>query len=532
MRNRPKALGCLAALLLAVALVVSAAPALAEAAEASSESAFSVLEGKTAGAVTGTPQDEVIRSKVSDTDVLYFSSASDMTLALESHKIDFFSLSSTNYASFVEQYPDFAYIKEPMQVFESGAIFPKTSEADALREEFNAYLAKIEESGELDRLKDVWLNSSDFEDIEVPETGEKGVLTMATSTTLKPLSFMKDGKPVGYDIAVVAGFCRDAGYGLQIENVEFAGVLSGIASGKYDIAACMIAKTEERMKSVNFSDSYFLNEIVAFVRADEYDSSELVTADDLSPALVSAEQISSVDNSLMGKIRRTIVEENRWQQILSGLAVTLAITIGGFALANVLGALFCAASLSKSKVLRALATAYSALMQGLPIVVILMILYYVVFGRSKVNNVVVSAAGFGLVFGAYLAQLFKGGIEGVETGQREAALASGLTERQAFLGIVLPQVVRSILPGYFSNLISLLKGTSIVGYIAVLDLTRAGDIIRSNTYEAFVPLFAVALIYLAIAGLLLLVLQLVQRRLDSRRRPARLAGTPTKGGLA
>lgn len=532
MRNRPRALGYAVALLLATVLAMSAAPALAGAAEASSENAFGVLEGKTAGAVTGTPQDEVIKSRVSDTDVLYFSSASDMTLALESHKIDFFSLSSTNFASFVEQYPDFAYIKEPMQVFESGAIFPKTSEADALREQFNAYLAKIEESGELDRLKDVWLNSSDYEDIEIPETGENGVLNMATSTTLKPLSFMRNGKPAGYDIAVVAGFCRDAGYGLQIENVEFAGVLSGIASGKYDIAACMIAKTEERMKSVNFSDSYFLNEIVAFVRADEYEGSDLVTAQDLSPSLVSTEQLASVDNSLLGRIRRTIVDENRWQQILSGLAVTLAITVGGFAVANVLGAVFCAASLSKSRALRALATVYSALMQGLPIVVILMILYYVAFGKAKVNNVLVSAGGFGLVFGAYLAQLFKGGIEGVEPGQREAALASGLTERQAFLGIVLPQVARSILPGYFSNLISLMKGTSIVGYIAVLDLTRAGDIIRSNTYEAFVPLFVVALIYLAIAGLLLLILRLVQRRLDPRRKPARLAGEPKKGGLA
>ena len=199
--------------------------------------------------------------------------------------------------------------------------------------------------------------------------------------------------------------------------------------------------------------------------------------------------------------------------MLHGLLVTLLITAAGFALANLLGAAFCALSMYRSKALRALSGAYSRLMQGLPIVVILMMLYYIVFGHSNISNVLVAILGFGLVFGAYMAQLFEGGIRAVDKGQREAALATGLTRFQTFCGIVLPQAIRTMLPGYFSNLISLMKGTAVVGYIAVNDLTKVGDIIRSNTYEAIVPLVTIALIYFAIACLLLSLMSLLRRRL-------------------
>ena len=106
----------------------------------------------------------------------------------------------------------------------------------------------------------------------------------------------------------------------------------------------------------------------------------------------------------------------------------------------------------------------------------------------------------------------------MEVGQREAALAIGLTKRQTFFGIILPQAVRTMLPGYFSNLISLLKGTAIVGYIAVNDLTKAGDIIRSSTYEAIVPLLVVAIGYAVIASILIVVMKLIQKKLFRKAR--------------
>ena len=476
----------------------------------SDEDTFKLLSGKTAGVMTGTPQDGIILAKVPDANIQYFNSITDVALALEKNKVSFAALPTVNYYTLAEEYSDLGYLDAAFAVYDVGTVFAKTEKGDAIREKLNAYIISLKESGELEEKQDYWLYPREWEAVDIPQTGENGTLTMATTSTLKPFSFKLNDKPVGYEIDIIAGFCREYGYGLKIEDVDFAGILSGITTGRYDLAAGQISWTKERGESVNFSEFYYTQKFVPIVNADKFDSPVLVTADQ------EANDSSSggFANTAIGKsIYRTLIDENRWMSILHGLLITLIITAAGFALANLLGAVFCAMAMSKSGVLHVLAGIYSKLMQGLPIVVILMMLYYIVFGKSDISNVLVAILGFGLVFGAYMAQLFEGGIGGVDKGQWEAALATGLTRRQTFFGIVLPQAIRTMLPGYFSNLISLMKGTAVVGYIAINDLTKVGDIIRSNTYEAIVPLVTIAIIYFIIACLLLWLMSLIKRRL-------------------
>ena len=144
---------------------------------------------------------------------------------------------------------------------------------------------------------------------------------------------------------------------------------------------------------------------------------------------------------------------------------------------------------------------------------------YVIFGSSEISGVVVSMIAFGLTSGANLAQIFVGAINGVERQQTEAALALGFTKPRAFMGIVFPQAARIALSGYFTELIGLLKGTSIVGYIAVSDLTKAGDIIRSSTFDAMFPLLAVTMIYFLVAFIILSILKRCKKCLAPKRRP-------------
>lgn len=513
-----------------------------------------LLSGKTAGATTGTPQDQIIQANVPDAEILYYNTVTDMCLALQMNKIDFFVVSTVNYYSMANQYPDMGYLNVPLTTYDIGAIFPMTEDGEALRRELNEYIASIGQSGELKKLQDYWLFPKDnWEEIDIPQTGSKGILTFATANTLKPFSFMDGDRNAGFDIAVIAGFCREYGYGLRIENADFSGVLSGITTGKYDLAAGQISWTQERAENVLFSDFYYTQQIVPLVRSEDFEGCDVLvgsqdtsaesslesdseqTAAQETPADLNEGDTAGTDSggdassdsgswnssghrTIWESIRRTLIDQNRWKMILNGFAVTLEITFGGFALANLLGAVFCAMVLSGNKILNGIAAAYSRLMQGLPIMVILMLLYYVVFAHSKVSNVAVAIVGFGMVFGAYMAQLFEGGIRSVDKGQMEAALAIGFTRRQAFRGIVLPQAVRFILQGYFSNLISLMKGTAVVGYIAVYDLTRAGDIIRSSTYEAFAPLLAIAVIYFVSACVLLGLMSLIQKSLAPKRR--------------
>lgn len=471
------------------------------------------LAGKRAAVITGTPHDQMVLSSVKDPELFYFNNNADCLVALREKKVDFYLNNTLQFPFVHEEYPEFTYLDAGIRNLDVGTIFPKRDSSLPLLEEYNAYLEEITKNGTLDKLKEYWFSPRDWTVPEIPTKGGRGTLHMCTCTTQKPFSFIYNGKHAGYDIALVAGFCRENGYALKIDDADFASMISGIATGKYDLAASQIAWTEERAQKAYYSNFTIQELMVPYVRTADFTDGTGQSATN-----------TSFSDSVEAGFMRTFVAENRWKLILGGVGVTLLISVLGFALANLFGALFCAMSLSGNSLLCAAADAYSRIMQGTPIVVILMILYYVVFGNSDLSGIVVSIFAFGISSGAYLAQLFTGSIQAIDRGQWEAARTLGLTPVRAFTGIVLPQAVRSMLPAYFSQFITLMKGTSVVGYIAVMDLTKASDVIRGATYEAFFPLLSSAAIYFAISCILLSLMKVIRKKLAPRRRTAASKG--------
>ena len=197
-----------------------------------------------------------------------------------------------------------------------------------------------------------------------------------------------------------------------------------------------------------------------------------------------------------------LIAEDRYRMILDGLQVTLIITLGAALLGTLLGGLVCGMRMSRRKWLRETAKVYIDIMRGTPVLVLLMLMYYVVMAPLDATGIVVAIITFGMNSAAYIGEMLRSAIQGIDRGQTEAGLALGYTQRQTFMKIVLPQVVRSVMPVYQGEIVSLLKGTSIVGYIAVADMTRASDLIRSRTFDAFFPLIITALIYFFMAWLI------------------------------
>ena len=237
-----------------------------------------------------------------------------------------------------------------------------------------------------------------------------------------------------------------------------------------------------------------------------------------SAAIVEEGLITSLKSSFV----RTFVMESRWKLVVNGIGVTIFISILSAVFGTVLGFLICLMRLSRNKVAYAIAITYIRILQGTPMVVLLMILFYVVFARTGLDGVWVAIIGFGMNFGAYVSEMMRTGIEAVDKGQMEAALALGYTKPRAFFKIVVPQAARHFLPVYQGEFISLVKMTSVVGYIAIHDLTKASDIIRSRTYEAFFPLVTTAIIYFIIAWVLTRALTAIQKRIDPRNRRKRI----------
>ena len=217
-------------------------------------------------------------------------------------------------------------------------------------------------------------------------------------------------------------------------------------------------------------------------------------------------------NSLTESFYNNLIAEDRYRMILDGLQVTLLITLCAALLGTLMGGLVCWMRMSQRRWLQQVAKVYIELMRGTPVLVLLMLMYYVVMAPLDATGIVVAIVTFAMNTASYISEMLRTTILGIDRGQTEAGLALGLTPRQTFFKIVLPQVVRAVMPVYQGEVVSLLKGTSIVGYIAVADMTRASDLIRSRTFDAFFPLIVTAIIYFLMAWLIGQLLQnLVQR---------------------
>ena len=229
-----------------------------------------------------------------------------------------------------------------------------------------------------------------------------------------------------------------------------------------------------------------------------------------------------IDN-FINKFHSTLIEKDRWLYLLDGLKTTLIITFFAVILGMVLGFLIAIVRSTHDKTgklgfLNDLARIYLTVIRGTPVVVQLLIIYFVIFASVNVGKTFVAVLAFGLNSAAYVAEIVRSGIMAVDIGQFEAGRSLGLNYRQTMTTIILPQAVKNILPALCNEFISLLKETSISGYIGLMDLTKGGDIIRSVTYEAFMPLIAVAVIYLLMVVGLSKAVGVLERKLRNNER--------------
>lgn len=198
---------------------------------------------------------------------------------------------------------------------------------------------------------------------------------------------------------------------------------------------------------------------------------------------------------------KTLIYDDRYKYILEGLKNTLVIALFAVLIGIILGILISLVKNrykenGKGKILNGIANIYVTIIRGTPAVLQLMILYYVIFKKVDINIVIVGIISFGLNSAAYVSEIIRAGIDSVDIGQKEAARSLGLNYKQEMFNIILPQAIKNVLPALGNEFITLLKETSVAGYIGITELIKASDIIASNTFDYFFPLIIVAIIYL------------------------------------
>lgn len=219
------------------------------------------------------------------------------------------------------------------------------------------------------------------------------------------------------------------------------------------------------------------------------------------------------------KFYAALIEGDRWKIYLSGLGNTLLITVGAIIMGTILGMIFCLMKTSNRRALRWPAQIYIDVIRGIPVVVQLLFMYLVIFTSRDANPIVVAIVAFGINSGAYVAEIFRSGINAVDPGQMEAGRSLGLSKWQTMRRIVIPQAIKNCLPTYASEFIVLVKETAVAGYVGIQDLTKVYSTIQSRTYDAVAPLCIIAVVYLLITTVLSKTFGHMERRLrESDRR--------------
>ena len=460
------------------------------------------LEGKRIGILTGTIYDGITKNVLSNGDYHYYSTITDLTSALLSNKIDAFAEDESILKEIVKNNKEISIIPTEVSSVEVGVIFAKSERGLKLQSEFNDFLSKTIESGLAKELYDKWENSDNSTTMldysALPATN--GSIIMATSGMSFPFNFVLNNRVVGYEAELIARFCQEYGYSMEVSQMTFDGIISAVQSGKVDMAASGIGYTEERAKQVNYSIPDSVIKGYFAVRTDAKDDNLFL-------------------DSIIDSFNRTFIKENRWMLFVNGIITTLLITILSLILGTILG--FVSYTIARNNfdgIFAKIVDFIIWLVRGMPTVVLLMILYYIIFGNVSINGFYVAVIGFTLTFACSMYSMLKGGEKTIDKGQKEAAFTLGYTPRDTFFKIILPQAAYHFMPSYKAEIVSLIKATAVVGYIAVQDITKVGDIIRSRTYEAFFPLIVIAIMYFVMSGVLTGIVNRIDFVIDPNKR--------------
>lgn len=465
---------------------------------------YSELSGKTVSMLTGAPFEELVKSKAPDVrEFTFYNSTPDMIEALKKKKTDAFLMNNAVSQLVLNRNPDLALFPQNLQDGEFGIAFAKGNNR---RDEWQAAYDSIPKA-KIQKAWDKWTGADDSIK-NLPEqdwAGANGTVRVAACDTLEPMSYVGgDGELKGFDLEVILMVARELDVKVEFTGMEFSAILAAVQSGKADMGAGSIIITAERAEAVDFLE-YYPAAFVLVVRT------------------VATSQAEAVQNdSITGKVRdsfnKTFVREDRWKLFVGGLGTTLLITLLTLLFGTILGFAVFMLCRRENPVANRITHFCLWLVQGMPTVVLLMILYYIIFGSFAISGIVVAVIGFTLTFGSAVFGLLRMGVGAIDRGQYEAAYALGYSDYRTFFKVVLPQALPHVFPAYKGEIVGLIKATAIVGYIAVQDLTKMGDIVRSRTYEAFFPLIAVTVFYFVLEGVIGALIRKININLNPKRR--------------
>ena len=435
------------------------------------------------GVLIATWQENYAREHFPEARIIPLTNTTDLISLLRNQDCDVVFVARPVCLYILEESPDLSFLCEKAASTSVSAGF--SLEDNLLRPQFNNFLKEFIQDGTQARMVDRWLERTDGTMPDFPEAGKSNeIIRIGTTCMDVPFTFYQENQPSGFDIELARRFAAWMGKKPEFIISDFSGMLAGMSAGKIDMMINYIMVTEERSKKFSFSDTYLTT------------WSSMIA---LKTRIQNTDEAEKTRQNIGQRFYNNLIRDKRYMLLWDGLLITLLTALLSVLGGTLTGALICFMRMSRWKAVSIIARAYISFFRGIPQVVLLMLMYYVIYASSGMNGVTVSVITFSLIFGAYVSEMFRSSIQSVPQGQREAGIALGFSRIRTFVYIILPQAIRRVYPVYKGELIALTKLTSIVGYIAVQDLTKASDLIRSRTFDAFFPLIVISVIYFFLA---------------------------------
>ena len=381
------------------------------------------------------------------------------------------------------------------EVTEVAIGLPKEPRVKNEKEMLNRYLKELRDDGTLDEMYNRWVydENEDMPDIPQVENPTRDLL-VGTTGIIPPFTFYKGDELWGYEIELAKRLAVKFNARLIFKVYEYEGIIAAVATHDIDMAIANLNITKERAEAIDFSDVVYDNKVTAMVR-DEGDTGSAI-----------AKFIKSAKDGFT----KTFIRENRYRLFIDGILCTLRITISAIIFGTILALILFLICYNSGARINAVIKTIFWLLRRIPIVVLLMVFYYIIFSKIAINSEIVSIIAFTIIFGVMVAELIINTIKNLDIGQSEAAYSLGFGRNSTFFKILLPQSFPIMFPTYTNIIVELIRSTAVVGFVAVQDLTKVGDLVRSRTYDAFFPLIAVAIIYVVLAELLIFAIKRIK----------------------
>ena len=445
------------------------------------------LKGAVIGVQLGTTSDILatnLESKGGGTKVERYTKGADAIQALSQGKIDCVVTDEAPAKAFQRVNPSLKIL--PQEFDKSSMAICVAKDNEPLLRLLDEAIHTLQEQGTIDTIVArhmVHHQSVPYHSPKDVKYIDAAPLKFATNATFEPFEYYQAGQIVGIDVDVAHAIGDLIGRKVEVTDMEFDAIITSVQTGKADAGIAGITVTEERKKNISFTIPYTEVKQVVVVHTGE--------------------NAAVLDTGFIDHFKSCFITDGRYQYLLTGLGNTLIITFFAILLSLALGTLIAIVRATHDRngnhrILNLLCQFYLTIIRGTPTMVQLLIIYYVVFASANVDKIFVAIIAFGLNSAAYISEVIRSGIMSVDKGQMEAGRSLGLSYSQTMRLVILPQAFKNVLPAMGNELITLLKETSISGYIGLVDLTKGSDIIRSITYDAMMPLGVVALIYLGI----------------------------------